>query len=65
MVEKVFKRLDRDGSGVINLADVVQIYDVSMNPEFIELKKTKDQILNELLMNFEGAKANRDGTVTF
>jgi hypothetical protein len=49
MVEKVFHNLDRDGSGFINLMDVVQIYDVSMNPEFIEMKKTKDQILNEFL----------------
>ena len=42
MVEKIFKRLDRDGSGVVNLADIYQIYDVSLNPEFVEQKKTKD-----------------------
>jgi len=65
MVEKIFKRLDRDGSGVVNLIDVVQIYDVSLNPDFVEQKKTKDQILNELLGNFEGAKGNGDGNVTF
>jgi Ca2+-binding EF-hand superfamily protein len=65
MVEKIFKRLDRDGSGVVNLGDVVQIYDVSLNPDFVEQKKTKDQILNELLGNFEGAKGNGDGNVTF
>ena len=65
MVEKVFRSLDRDGTGVINLGDVVQIYDVSMNPEFIEMKKTKDQILNEFLNNFDGAKGNNDGVVTY
>ncbi len=65
MVERIFKRFDRDGSGVINLGDIVQIFDVSMNPDFVEMRKTKDQILNELLMNFEGAKGNGDGTVTF
>jgi len=65
MVEKIFKRLDRDGSGVVNLGDVVQIYDVSLNPDFVEQKKTKDQILNELLGTFEGAKGNGDGNVTF
>lgn len=55
MVERIFHRLDRDGSGLINLADVVQIYDVSANPDFIERRKTKDQILHEFLSNFEGA----------
>jgi hypothetical protein len=35
-----------------------------MNPEFIEGKKTKEQILKEFLTNFEGAKGNKDGAVT-
>jgi Ca2+-binding EF-hand superfamily protein len=49
MVERIFAKLDRNGSGMINLEDVVQIYDVSANSDFIERKKTKDQILNEFL----------------
>ena len=65
MVEKIFKSMDRDGSGVINLGDVIQIYDVSTNAEFIAHKKTKEQILQEFLNNFEGAKGNRDGQVTY
>lgn len=65
MVEKIFKALDRDASGFINLADIVQIYDVSMNSEFIEKKKTKEQILSEFLNNFEGARGNHDGQITF
>ena len=64
MVNKVFQMMDRDGSGVIQMADIIQIYDVSMNPDFIQQRKTKEQILNEFLSNFEGAKGNRDGTVT-
>ena len=43
---------------------IVGIYDVSMNPEYIEGKKTKEQILTEFLQNFEGARGNRDGVVT-
>ena len=35
-----------------------------MNPDFIERRKTKDQILVEFLDNFEGATGPRDGTVT-
>lgn len=64
MVEKVFTSLDRDGSGQITLADVVQIYDVSMNHEFIEGKKTREQIVGEFLSGFEGARGNKDGVIT-
>ena len=42
---------------------VVSVYDVSRHPEFIEGRKTKEQILNEFLNNFEGAKGNRDGKI--
>ena len=65
MVEKIFARFDRDGSGKIDIIDVINIFDVSMNAEFIEHKKTKEQILNEFLNNFDGAQGNNDGTITF
>lgn len=42
----------------------VSIYDVSMNPDYIEGRKSREQILTEFLSNFEGAKGNRDGIVT-
>jgi len=61
MVQKAFQILDRDGSGVINIKDIIDVYDVSMNPEFIEGRKSKEQILTEFLNNFEGAKGNKDG----
>ena len=35
-----------------------------MNPDFIEGRKSKDQILMEFLNNFEGAKGSNDGIVT-
>lgn len=56
--------MDRDCSGVINLGVAIQIYDMSTNAEFIAHKKTEEQILQELLYNFEGAKGNRDVQVT-
>lgn len=43
---------------------IVGIYDVSMNPDYIEGRKTREQILTEFLSNFEGVKGNRDGVVT-
>jgi hypothetical protein len=44
--------------------EVCNIYDVSMNPEFIEGRKTKEQILTDFLSNFEGSRGNRDGIIT-
>jgi Ca2+-binding EF-hand superfamily protein len=64
MVEKAFRMMDRDNSGKLNLSDVVAIYDVSLNPEFVEHRKSKDQIVTEFLTNFEGARGDRDGVIT-
>lgn len=65
MVQKAFAMLDRDGSGQITISDIQGIYDVSMNPEFLEGKKTKDEILADFLNNFDGAAGNNDGIVTW
>lgn len=65
MVKKAFAILDTDGSGVIQTKDIDGIYDVSMNPEFLEGKKTKNEILAEFLNNFDGARGNNDGQVTW
>ena len=48
----------------VYVAFIVGIYDVSMNPDYIEGRKTREQILTEFLSNFEGVKGNRDGIVT-
>jgi Ca2+-binding EF-hand superfamily protein len=56
--------LDKDGSGKITISDIINIYDVSMNPDFIEGRKSREQILTEFMSNFEGAKGNRDGVIT-
>jgi Ca2+-binding EF-hand superfamily protein len=64
MVTKVFNMLDRDGSGFVAISDVTGIFDVSLNPEFIERRKTREQILTEYLNNFEGARGNKDGKIS-
>lgn len=64
MVNKAFAMLDRDGSGQINIGDISGIYDVSMNPEFLEGRKSRDQILAEFLNNFDGARGDNNGVVT-
>lgn len=35
-----------------------------MNPEFLEGRKTRDEILGDFLNNFDGAKGNNDACVT-
>jgi len=65
MVKKAFSRLDRNHSGTITIDDIVGIYDVSKNPEFLEGRKTKEEIFTEFLCNFEGARGNGDGVVTW
>jgi Ca2+-binding EF-hand superfamily protein len=55
MVKKSFERLDVNGSGTITVTDIDGVYDVSMNPEFLEGRKTKEEICIEFLSNFVGA----------
>lgn len=49
MVRKAFAMLDRDGSGKITVSDLTGVFDVSMNPEFLEGRKSRDEILGEFL----------------
>jgi len=70
MVAKAFAMLDKSNTGVITLSDVSGIYDVSMNPEFLEGRKSRDEILSDFLSNFEGQSniqgaAKGDGNITF
>lgn len=64
MVARCFAVLDRDGSGVLNSADLKGVYCAKEHPDVIAGKKTEDQVLAEFLNNFEGTAGNRDGQVT-
>jgi len=64
MVAKAFDILDMNGSGEINFKDVADMYDVSCHKDFIEGRKTKEQIVNEFLNTFDGAKGNNDGVIS-
>jgi len=64
MVLKAFAMLDKNGSGTITVDDITRIYDVSMHPDFIERRATKEQILAVFLNNFEGPRSQKDASVT-
>lgn len=42
MVVKAFAMMDKDGCGSITVDDIVGIFDVSKNPDFIEKRLTRD-----------------------
>lgn len=65
MVKKAFATLDTDGSGVITVKDIASIYDVSQNPDFLEGRLSKEQILENFLNQFDGARGDNDGKVTW
>ena len=65
MVKKAFARLDTNGSGEITVSDICNIYDVSKNPDFLEGRKTKEQILQEFMYEFEGPRGNKDGAISW
>jgi len=56
MVDKAFRFMDKDGSGKIDVKDIINIYDVSKNKDYIDKKKTREEILKEFLSSFEGVK---------
>jgi calcyphosin len=66
-VNWAFDLLDRDQSGIITIDDLRGMYDTAKNAEFIQGKKTEDQVLQEFLDGFESfylIKGFRDGNVT-
>jgi Ca2+-binding EF-hand superfamily protein len=64
MVDKAFELMDKDGSGQITISDVAHLYDPSHHKDFIEGTKTKEEIIDEFLDSFDGARGNNDGVIT-
>ena len=48
-----FAKLDRDGSGVIDINDIKGVYNARNHPDVKSGKKTEDEILGEFLETFE------------
>lgn len=52
-MRKAFQKLDRDGSGIVDIDDIRDVYNASKHPDVISGKKTESQIFNEFLETFE------------
>ena len=44
--------------------DIRGVYNVTHHPEFLQGKKTEDELLGEFLINFEGPRGRHDGQIT-
>ena len=53
IIEKAFRKIDKDGSGVLDIEDIKDIYNASKHPDVIAGKKTEQLILMEFLETFE------------
>jgi Ca2+-binding EF-hand superfamily protein len=53
LVEKAFRKIDKDQSGFLDIEDIKDVYIASKHPDVIQGRKTENQILNEFLETFE------------
>ena len=53
LVEKAFRKIDKDGNGFLEIDDIRDTYNASKHPDVQAGKKTEDQILMEFLETFE------------
>jgi Ca2+-binding EF-hand superfamily protein len=51
-VHQAFKKLDRDGNGVIELNDLIGVYDASKHPDVTRGAKSENDVLLEFLNTF-------------
>ena len=52
-VIKAFKKLDKDGSGMIDIKDIRGVYNAKNHPDVRAGKKTEEEALGEFLDTFE------------
>lgn len=53
LVQLAFAKIDRDGSGEVEPAEVVGAYNADKHPDVISGKKTADEVLREFLDTFD------------
>lgn len=52
-VKKAFARLDKDGSGVVDIRDIQGVYSAKTHPDVKAGRKTEEEVLSEFLDTFE------------
>ena len=54
--------MDKDGSGVVNLADLEAVYNTKFHPEVISGRKTHKQVVAEFISQWD--TKDKDGNIT-
>jgi Ca2+-binding EF-hand superfamily protein len=63
LVQMAFDRLDKDGTGIVDAAEVADAYDASRHPDVMAGKRTSNEVLRDFLETFEVGD-EVDGAVT-
>ena len=61
LVKRAFAKIDKDGNGVLTIADIKGTYDASNHPDVLAGKSTEDEILFEFLDTFDESYSIRRG----
>lgn len=54
LVQEAFKKLDRNGDGVLRVDDIRALYSAKEHPKFISGELTEDEIFHQFLQGFHG-----------
>ena len=60
IVMRAFNKMDKDGSGMIDINDIRGVYSADKHPDVLAGKKTEQQVLSEFLETFETAHSMRN-----
>eukprot|EP01038_Epipyxis_sp_PR26KG_P004385 gene4385-6201_t len=63
LVKLAFTKIDKDGSGIVEAAEIASTYDASKHPDVLAGRKTPQQVLTEFLDTFDVGGV-KDGMVT-
>jgi Ca2+-binding EF-hand superfamily protein len=63
LVNMAFTKIDKDGSGEVDVQEIASIYDASKHPDVLAGKKTPEQVFREFLDTFD-VGGEVDGKVT-
>jgi calcyphosin len=66
LVHRAFRKMDKDGSGVIDWTDLQDVYNVKQHPKVLSDEFSEEQALTDVLSKYgdESFHANGDGKLS-